>query len=242
MENGIYLGLSRQAVLRTNMDIIANNIANVNTSGYRGQNLLFQEYLSDPRGADDALSFVIDEGHYQATTPGSLKFTGNQLDIALEGPGFIGVQSPEGEVAYTRDGGFEINAEGFLVTHAGHPVADTGGASITIPAGSSEIKIDERGVVSNQDGQLGQINLSEFDNIQQLEARGDNLYHIVGGNAVPATQTRVQQGQIEGSNVNAVIETTRMIETLRQFQSIQQVMQGENQRLRTAIQRLTGQG
>lgn len=242
MENSIYLGLSRQMTLRTNMDIIANNVANINTSGYRGQNTLFQEYLSKPRGYDDPLSFVNDQGHYQITAPGPLRQTGSDLDIALVGPGFIGVQAPGGDVEYTRDGNFSIDPSGILVTQAGFPVASSGGGNITIPAGSQNIKIDDKGNIYNQDGQLAQIGLFEFENVQQLEQRGNNLYAIVGGTANAAVETRVSQGSLEGSNVKPVVEMTRMIETLREYQSVQNVMQKENERLRSAIQKLTGGG
>ncbi len=239
MENSIYLGLSRQMVLRTNMDIIANNVANMNTSGYRAQNTLFQEYLSDPRGADDELSFVFDRGQYQISEPGSLTFTGNQLDIALEGPGFIGIQTPGGDIEYTRDGSFQIDGAGLLVTQAGYRVASSGGGDIIIPADSTEVNIDDKGVISNQDGALGQIMISEFENIQNMEQRGNNLYAIDAAEAAPALETRVKQGLVEGSNVKPVVEMTQMIETLRDYQSVQRVMESENERLRTAIQRLT---
>ena len=242
MENSIYLGLSRQMTLRTNMDIIANNVANVNTSGYRGQNTLFQEYLSKPRGYDDPLSFVNDQGHYQITAPGPLKQTGSPLDVAVVGPGFIGVQAPGGEVEYTRDGNFSIDPSGILVTQAGFPVASSGGGNIVIPEGSQNLKIDEKGNISNQDGQLAQIGMFEFENVQQLEQRGNNLYAIVEGTANPATETRMRQGSLEGSNVKPVVEMTRMIETLREYQSVQNVMQKENERLRSAIQKLTSGG
>lgn len=238
MENAIYLGLSRQVALDTNMQIIANNVANMNTTGYRAQNLVFQEFISDPRGGDDELSFVYDERQYENTTPGAIKFTSNPLDVALNGPGFIGIQAPGGEVQYTRDGSFQISANGTLVTGAGFPVADGGGAEITIPEGSSDISIDENGFVSNQDGQLGQIMVVEFENTQTLEAQGNNLYRTDAA-AQEANNTIVQQGALEGSNVQGVVEVTRMVETLRSFQSVQQVLQSENERLRTAIQRLT---
>src|SRR5262245_41709906 len=122
MENTIYLGLSRQMVLQDNMQIVANNVANVNTPGYRGQNLLFLEHISDPRGGDDPLSFVYDKGQYKNTQAGSLRSTGNPLDIALEGPGFIGVQAPNGKTAYTRAGNFQLSPEGILITQSGHIV------------------------------------------------------------------------------------------------------------------------
>lgn len=240
MENSIYLGLSRQVVLRNNMDIIANNVANVNTPGYRAQNLLFAEHISDPRGGDDELSFVYDKGEYKNTLPGPVHTTGNPLDVSLEGPGFLGVVGPDGKVYYSRAGNFIMNAEGGLMTQSGHPVADAGGSPLSIPTNSTEIQIDDKGIISNQEGQIGQLMVVEFDNPQNLKPYGDNMYAIDEAGK-PAETTVVKQGQLEGSNVLAVIEVTRMIETLRNFQSMQQILTTENERLRTAIQRLTRQ-
>lgn len=240
MENSIYIGLSRQVVLRNNMDIIANNVANVNTPGYRAQNLLFAEHISDPRGGDDKLSFVYDKGEYKNTTAGPVHTTGNPLDVSLEGPGFLGVVGPGGKTYYTRAGNFTLSAGGQLMTKSGHPVADAGGSAITIPTNSTEIKIDDKGTISNQEGQIGQLMVVEFDNPQQLKPYGDNLYSS-DETGKPSAETRVMQGQLEGSNVLAVVEITRMIDTLRNFQSMQQLLQNENERLRTAIQRLSRQ-
>jgi flagellar basal-body rod protein FlgF len=236
MENSIYVGLSKQMVLRNNMDIIANNIANVNTPGFRGQNLLFKEYLSDPPRADYPLSFVQDIGQYQVTSPGAMQTTGNPLDIALTGPGFIGIVGPDGKTAYTRAGQFQMTADGGLITPAGFAVADQGGAAINIPDDSTEVNIDKDGVISNQSGAIGQIMIVEFANIQNLNPMGNNLYTT---DALPATETTVNQGQLEGSNVQPVVEMIRMIDTLRSFQGVQQVLQTEGERLRTVIQRLT---
>lgn len=247
MENSIYLALSRQLVQRTNMNVIANNIANMNTSGYRAQNLMFEEYLFDqksknvdPRASGDDLSFVYSRSMYENTAPGSLRYSANPLDAALEGPGFFGMIGPNEEVMYSRGGEFQIDGNGTLLNAAGFQVADAGGAPITIPAGSSEIKIDRNGFISNQDGQIGQIMVIEFDDVQVLEATGNNLYRSpVEGN--PAENTRVMQGQVEGSNVQPVVEMTRMIETLRSYQSTQNVLRTENERLRGAIRTLTEQ-
>lgn len=240
MENTIYLGLSRQMTLMTNQDIIANNIANIGTPGYRGQNLLFTEFLSDPRGADDELSFVYDEGQYEVTDPGSLKTTGNPLDIAVIGPGFIGVTGPGGEDTYTRAGNFQMAADGTLITPAGFPVATGNGGNIIIPADATEINIDEQGSVSTQNGVIGQIRVVEFDNIQQLEAIGNNLYRT-DAQPAPAQETRVRQGHLEGSNVKPVVEMTRMIKGLREFQMVNNTLESENGRLRSMIRQLTGQ-
>jgi flagellar basal-body rod protein FlgF len=239
MENSLYVGLSRQNVLSHQMDVIANNIANVNTPGYRGQNLSFKEMVSKPRGADYATSYVYDKQQYQNTDAGPVEFTGNQLDIALEGPGFIGVSTPSG-TAYTRAGNFQMSATGELLTSAGYAVAGSGGGPISIPAGSTEIKIDEKGIISNQDGAVGQLMVSEFSNPQALQPSGNNLYTINEAGQ-PATDTRVKQGQLEGSNVKPVVEMTRMVDTLRTFQAVQNILQTENERIRTAIQKLTRQ-
>lgn len=242
MENSIYLGLSRQMALQNNMDTIANNVANVNTPGFRGQNLLFHEFISDPAGSKlDPLSFVYDDGQYEVTAPGPVKTTGNPLDIALDGPGFIGVVAPSGKVAYTRAGNFQLGAGGILETSAGYPVSSTGGSSITIPADSTEINIDEKGGIHNQNGQVGQIKIAEFGDVKTLQALGHNLY-LPSAPEQPATKTRVKQGVLEGSNVEPVIEMTRMIDTLRSFQNVQNVLQSENDRLRSAIRQLTNQG
>ncbi len=238
MENSIYLGLSRQVTLQRNMNIIANNVANMSTPGFRGQNLMFHEFISDPRGNEDPLSFVYDEGQYQLTAPGSVENTGRSLDVALDGPGFFGVQGPAGEIMYTRAGNFSKAADGTLVTQAGFPVAGAGGGNIVIPDGSIEVNIDQTGFVSNQDGQLGQIMVSEFENLQTLDPYGENMYRTTAAPGNP-DNTRTMQGQVESSNVKPVVEMTRMIETLRSFQNLQNMMQSENERLRNAIQKLT---
>lgn len=238
MENSIYLGLSRQKTLQTNMTITANNIANMNTPGYRAQNMLFSEYLSDPRGAEDELSFVYDRGQYKTTTSGPVQQTENPLDIALVGSGFFGVQGPGGQVAYSRAGNLQIGLDGSLQTSAGFPVRGAGGGTIVIPDDASEVKIDNKGAVSTQNGQIGQIEIVEFASIQNMKAFGDNMY-ITEDAAIPATRTAVKQGFLEGSNVNAISEMTSMIDVSRAYQSMQQAMQQENDRLRNAIQKLT---
>lgn len=240
MENSIYIGLSRQMALSRDMQIISNNVANMNTTGYRGQNLVFEEYISNPKGSDDELSFVNDRAQYEVTTPGSVSATGNPLDIALNGPGFIGINNPNGQLVYSRAGDFTLDAEGNLLTSAGYAVAGDGGGNITIPPGSIDISIDESGVISNQDGQLGKIMVVEFDDLQQLTPLGNNTYATdEAGRA--STDTLVKQGYLEGSNVKPVLEMTRMIETLRNYQQLQNTLQKEHERLRGAIQSLLGQ-
>ncbi len=237
MENSIYLALSKQVALKTNMDIVANNIANMNTSGFRGQNPVFDEYLSDPMHNEDELSFVIDYGQYQVTDQGPLTHTTNPLNVALNGPGFMAVQKEDGSIAYTRDGNFQKTADGTLVNLSGMPIMGQGGA-ITLPADATDIIIDENGIISDQDGPIGALQIVEFENVQELQPEGHNLY-ITESPTIPAENTEVRQGFVEGSNVNSVTEMTRMIEIMREFQSNSRLLENEHDRLKGAIKKLT---
>ena len=238
MENSIYIGLSRQIALSNNMDIIANNIANVNTPGFRGQNLLFTQYISNPNGTDAPISMVYDSGQYRNTEAGAVQYTGNPLNVAVAGPGFIGVNGPGGKQAYTRAGEFLISANGTLMTAGGFPVSSPGGSAINIPKNSTSISIDEKGIVSNQSGQVGQIKVVEFANPQDLKPIGNNM-SATDDPTSPPTNSRIQDGALESSNVKPITEMTRMIDTLRSFESVQNILQTQHDLIRTAIQRLT---
>lgn len=239
MENNAYIGLSRQLVLQQQMTLTANNVANVNTPGYREQNLLFKEYVNDPRGEQHHYSQVYGLGQFESTKAGPTELTGNPLDIALEGPGFFGVQTPNG-VRYTRAGNLTRNVTGEITTADGKPIMGDGGP-ITIPDGAREVKIAEDGTVSTEDGSIGRIQVMEFANAQTLVLEGNGLYNApVPG--TPGANTKVRQGMIERSNVQAVVEMTRMIEILRDYQSVQRMIQSEHELERSTIQRLGRQG
>lgn len=237
MENATYLALSRQMALQTDMDTIANNIANISTPGYRATGTMFHEQIMRLQNGADSLSFTSDEGQYFDTRPGSIKSTQNPLDIALAGPGFIAVENTGGQTVYTRAGNLQIGTDQTLQTSTGYKL--DGG--ITIPATSEYIKISETGGVFNQDGQIGQIKIVEFRNTQNMKPIGDNLYTSTEAE-IQAQNTRIKQGHLEGSNVQPVVEITRMIETSRSFQTTQNLLQSENERLRSSIRKLTEQG
>jgi flagellar basal-body rod protein FlgF len=237
MENSLYIGLSKQVVLNENMNIIANNVANVNTPGYRAQNMVFSEFVVNPRKMEEDMSMVLDYGQYQMTDAGSLSETGNPLDIALVGNGFLGVQTPGGEVQYTRAGNFHMDTEGVLRTARGYAVVDDGGAEITIPADATDITIDQKGMISTNQGELAQLMIVEFANAQELDPAGNGLYRT-NAQGLPSEKTTVHQGMLEGSNVQAVVEMTRMIDVLREYQAVQNIMQSEHERMRSAAQKL----
>lgn len=232
MENSLYVGISRQMVLRNAMDMIANNVANMSTPGYRTQNPVFKEYLSKPQHDKETLSMVEDYGQWSTTSPGTTQFTGGTYDVALNGPGYIGITAPDGTMMYTRGGNFTTNSQNQIVTSAGMLV----GTGINIPAGAKDVKITETGEVVADNNTVGQIPVMEFDNLQMLKPQGNGLYSAEGGR--PATETTMKQGMIEGSNVNGVLEMTRMIEILRDFQSTQAMLKSEDERQRGAIQKL----
>lgn len=236
MENSIYVGLSGQVALEAKMALIANNVANINTPGYRGQNTIFKEFISDQRRMKEDVSLVYDIGQYDVTDPGPIKTTGSALDVAVVGPGFLGVQTPDG-VQHTRAGNFALNANGELITSRGFRVAGAGGGTITIPPDAEYVNIAQNGEISTDQGVIGSLMVSEFTNYQKLLPQGNGLY-TTDEAPVPATQTKVLQGKIEGSNVSGVSEMTRMIEVMREYQSVQNIMQTEHDRQRTAIQRL----
>ena len=245
MENPVYIGLSRQVALRAQMDLIANNVANMSTPGYRAQNMVFTEFIERPEGKHeslrkhDPLSMVLDYGHYQVTEPGPMEFTGGKFDVALNGPGYMGIQK-EGseETLYTRAGNFQINVLGELITGRGDKVLGEGGGPIIIPEDSQDVRIAEDGSVATEDGQVGKLMIVEFENLQELEARGDGLYQTEQ-QGLPALNTRAIQGMVEGSNVKPVLEMTRMIDVHRAYQQTQRLLQSEHDRQRTMIQRLS---
>lgn len=241
MENSLYVSLSSQVALEEKMALVANNVANINTPGYRGQNALFKEFISDQKKMKEDVSLVFDYGQYQVTDPGPIKLTGNPLDVALVGPGFFGVQAPTADggsaVQYTRAGNFSLNQLGELVNSRGFKVADQGGGTITVPGDAKYVAIAEDGSVSTDQGVVGRLMVAEFKNYQTLNPTGNGLYETTEA-ATPATETRVIQGKLEGSNVDAIVEMTRMVDILREYQSVQNVVQTEHQRQRSAIERM----
>jgi flagellar basal-body rod protein FlgF len=236
MENSLYVSLSAQVALEEKMALIANNVANINTPGYRGQNAVFKEFISDQKRMKEDVSLVFDYGQYQVTDPGPVKVTGNALDVALVGPGFLGVQTPEG-VQYTRAGNFSLNANGELVTAQGMRVADQGGGTITIPTEARNISIAEDGTVSTEEGEVGKLMLAEFTDYQKLNPAGNGLYKT-DEQPLPASETKMKQGMVEGSNVQAVVEMTRMIDVTREYQAMQRMVETEHERQQKAIQRI----
>lgn len=234
----MYIGLSRLSALQENMSLIANNIANINTPGYKANKIVFTEYLDKPKGMKETLSMVEDYGNFRVKDSGPIKSTGNPLDVALQGNGYMGVQGVDGKTYYTRAGSFALSPEGELVTPQGYKVLDNGGSAITIPPSAKDIVIDQQGQIVTNEGPIGSLMLQEFDNIQTLKPVGNSLY-TTDEAGVASTTTKVVQGSLEGSNVQGVIEITDMIEVSRAYQSVAKMLQNEHDRVRATIRTMS---
>lgn len=239
MENPGYVALSRQMALARQMEVIANNLANLNTPAFKGEGMLFAEYLEQVPGTDE-VSYVQDVATYRNLSAGPISNTGNPLDIAIDGEGHFVVETPAGE-RFTRNGVFSLDANGRIVTAQGYPLLGQGGTELIIPPNAGEIVVAGDGSISTDLGPLGRLELVTFEDPNTLVPIGGGLYDAGDQEQTPVAQPTLLQGAIEGSNVVGVIEMTNMIETSRSYQSTARLMEGEHERQLRAIQNLVSQ-
>lgn len=237
MESPWLISISRQAALQRQMDAVANNIANMNTPAYKSESIMFNEYLVSPQ-RNVPLSFVEDKGMVRDLSEGPLTQTGNPFDVALSGDGYFKVSTANGE-RYTRSGRFQLDADGQLVNHEGHPVLSGSGQPILIPQGTRDVTIAPDGTVSADTQVVGSIGVVRFDDQRALKREGGNLY-TTDATALPDDRTRVLQGMLEESNVNAINEITKMIEVQRAYTANQRVLEDEHNRILRAARTITG--
>jgi flagellar basal-body rod protein FlgF len=235
MESALLLSLSRQMAIKDQMESIANNVANMSTPSYKGERTLFHEYLDGTRGPKQ-VTYPQLKGLFRETQEGPMAATGNSLDVALRGKGYMVVETPEG-TRFTRDGHLSINKKSQIVTQQGHVVLGVNNRPMTVPPDAKGITIAEDGSVSAGDVRIGQFKLVAFENEQNLTRTGDGLYKT-DAQQRRATDVDVMQGNLEGSNIQPVLEITRMIDAARMYQSAQKVINSEDDRMRKAIERL----
>jgi flagellar basal-body rod protein FlgF len=243
MENAFLIGLSRQMALRRELDVVANNIANLNTTGYKADGNIFQEYVMpvararDLAGVDHRLSFVLDRATWHDLSQGPVQQTGNPLDVAVEGDAFLVVQTPRGE-RYTRNGALHINPAGELVTSAGDRVIGESGP-IQFQQQDRDIVIGRDGSIAVPDGARGKLRLVTFASRQALKKDGSSTFLAPAGvQPETAQNARVVQGAIERSNVRGVLEIGRMIEVTRSYTTTASLLQQQGDLRRNAIQQL----
>ncbi len=236
MENSLYITLSRQEALRRQLDVVSNNIANMNTTGFKSQRMLFLEYMERPDRQGDRMSFVQDFGLQRNVDAGPITVTNNELDVALRSDGYFAVETLTGN-RYTRGGAFQLNTDREIVDRSGLPVLDTNNQRIVIPANATQIHIAGNGAVSTEQGQLGQMKVVTFANEQRMMELGGGLYEA-NQEEIAVEQPQITQGAVEGSNVQSVVEMTQMIDVLRTYQSVQKMIDTEHERIRGAIGKL----
>ena len=246
MMEGLYIAASGGTKQLKKLDVLSNNIANINTQGFKKDMLVYEEKktpfqqinqnTSDTKmmnpfnGTDPAVSYVQVTQSLTNFEQGSLIKTDNPLDVAIEGKGFFVVNTPEGE-RYTRNGNFHLDGSGQLVDHKGNMLMTRNEEPILIPFGTKQISINQDGSVFggveiDQDP-LGQLKIVSFNNLDALKKEGEGFYKITDPSVkeILVNDAKVLQGFTENSNANAIHEMTQMIETVRQLEAYQKIIQ-----------------
>lgn len=249
MENISYIALSRQSTLRSMMNNISQNLANMNTTGYKEQRMMFTDWVAKngdaPFRGEREISLVQDISQYRNTTVGNIEHTNRPLDVALSQPDmFFAVETPSG-TQYTRNGNFSLDPGGQLITNDGYPVLSDAGQPIFFNEADGQIEIKGDGTVSTDTGQIGKLQTITVDNVQRMIVTGDTLYSAPdnqdGNNGVTIQQVEnpgIVQGALEKSNVNPISAMTQMIDVLRTYQSVTRSVESENERMRNMVNKL----
>jgi flagellar basal-body rod protein FlgF len=249
VENTFLVGLSQQIASRRSMEVIANNLANLSTPAFKRESVAFEQYMMNvpateaEGGGTVDVAFVLDRGVVRDLTSGRFERTNGVLDFALSGPGYFVVDTPEGE-RYTRNGHFQLDNQGRVVTDDGYVVQSDGGA-ITVQQQDSDIEVGPDGTISirNQVGAsvqlLGKMRVVTFADERTLKKSGMSFFAAEGQAATQAgSEVRVHQGVLEKSNVEPVLEITRMIDVLRAYQATTEMTKASEDLLKRAIEKL----
>jgi flagellar basal-body rod protein FlgF len=241
MDNALFVGLSRQMILRREMEIIANNIANMDTTGFKMESMMQKTDPAEPAvtlGGPRPVKFVAPDGVARDFGQGALIKTGGELDMSIEGKGFFQIQTPQGP-RFTRDGRFTTDPTGRLVTQAGHAVLDASGGEIAIDMEKGQVAVGADGTLTQGIEQVGKVGMFAFANPGALEKAGDNLFRNASNlTPNPATEARLRQGHLESSNVKPVLEITRMVEVSRAYEQTAKMMDSEAELARRTVERL----
>ncbi len=239
MDNALYVGLSRQVTLQRSLDVAANNLANVDTAGFKVESLMVQTDAETPRSLPNTqpIKYVLDNGLARNFGQGGLEATSNPLDVGIEGEGFFTVQTANGP-RYTRDGRFTIDAQNQLTDHSGNPVQGDGGSTITVDPQKAALSIAKDGTISQGATKIGKLAASRFANLGGLKKQGDNLYDAQGQTPTAATDVSLHQGMVEKSNVQPILQITNLIAITRAYERISQMMSQTEDLSTSAVQRL----
>ena len=234
MDQPGYIILSRLSAQTRTTQVLANNIANADTPGYRAERPLFAAHLTGA-GAD-RVAYSLDRATWRDTSGGPIATTGNPLDLALRGEGFFAVETEAGE-RYTRAGRFTLDGEGRLTDAEGHAVLGVGGTPIAFGPGDTRIEVQGDGTVRSEGGVVGRLRIVRFADPQRLRAEGNRLF-AADDQPEEVARPQIVQGAVEGSNVSPIAEITRLTQDVRDFQFAIQFAEREGERQQTAIDRI----
>jgi len=226
LNSGYYAACAGLQAQSRALDLVANNLANINTTGYRSQQPLFRSFLTDSlAGSGDPLNRAINNfsllgGSRLDLSAGNLDRTGNSLDLAIEGSGFFAVQT-QGGVLYTRNGNFQVSPTGRLTTNAGDPLLGEQGP-ITIPGGAISISPD--GTLSSDGAVVDKLRVVQFTSASAPAAIGNSYYSVPQKDVRPAPDSYVRQGMLESSNVNSVAAVAELITIQRKAEMLERAM------------------
>lgn len=231
MDSTLFVGLSHQMAMRRNMDVLANNIANMNTTSFKRESVVFEEYLVRMNNTETPIarnvSYVHDTALIRDFSEGAFKSTGNPLDFALSGRNFFRVGMPDGTEKYTRNGHFRLSDNGEIVTSSGHPVLDDGGNPIVIDGEDGTIDVAADGTLSTSlRGPIGRLGIVTFENLSTLEKSGESLF-TAEDDPEPAENFTLLQGMYEGSNVEPISEMTQMMNFARRYQTVAKLLEDQ---------------
>ena len=237
MENTSYIALSRQSGLQRQMDIIANNLANMTTTGFKGEKMMFSQHLVKSRddqglGGTD-LAFVRDIATMRDVTEGPLEKTGNPLDVAISGEGFFIIQTDQGD-NYTRAGRFKLDDGGQLVNQQDNPVLSDAGQPFVFGPEESNITISTDGTIATQNGAIGRLAVVSFERPYALKPNASGQF-TTGEPPTAVANPKVVQGMLEGSNVLPIIEMAHMIDVHRTYESVRTFLEKEDERMRQMV-------
>lgn len=235
MDTAIYVNLSTQTAVKREIEIVANNLANMTTAGFRAERTLFDDALRKT-GGGEPISFVIDRASYTDYRPGGLTQTDNPLDIAINGKGFFQVETEQG-VRYTRDGRLTLTPFGDLSAIDGSAILSVDGTPIQIPPEAARIEIADDGTINADGVDIARIGLYEFGNEQVLVREADGRFSAPV-DPVPSARSTIKQGMVEGSNVDPIREITRLITLSRAYEQSSKMASDVHGQKKDAVKRL----
>ena len=241
METTAVIAASRQGALRRQLEIVANNLANMSTNGYKSSQMMFVEHVVKSKGGERLISPKLTYTRDIATridvTDGAIETTGNPLDMAIRNDGFFVVRDAQNKEFYTRNGQFRLDTNRQIVNQQGYALLSSGGQPITLGPNDAEINVGRDGTISTENGQLGKLRIVRFENTQDLARTSASLF-TSDTQPVDVASPDIIQGALEGSNVEPILEMAKMIELHRNYESAKSFIEREDERQKEMIRGL----